>query len=317
MHPAHASGWWRVPRPVSQLPISHPPVSHPAPPRLCSGVPSRSIFGFFSVPAKAYPWVLLGVWQLLVPGASFLGHLCGVLVRRGGARMVGQAGRQAWGSVCAWRPGPQAACCLAGSLPCCGPLPCLVVQLALVPPPLLGLDLLQMGQLYVWGYLRWALLSSATVQQIERSPLCASCYQRSGFIAATGGSAADPLLPLSRPAGASPETTGSAGSQRAGGLHGAGSGWLQGSWMPFPAQLNPFQPPPPPSPQGIRLGAASCGSAAGVSSSGGIKPQRQQQLQLPPPDPRAAALAAAEARLKAAAGGSRSAPNLPSGSSAS
>lgn len=42
----------------------------------------RSIWGFFTVPAKAYPWVLLLLWQLLMWGSvSFLGHLCGVLVR--------------------------------------------------------------------------------------------------------------------------------------------------------------------------------------------------------------------------------------------
>ena len=40
----------------------------------------RSIFGLFNVPAKFYPWALLGFWQLLMPGASFLGHLCGVAV---------------------------------------------------------------------------------------------------------------------------------------------------------------------------------------------------------------------------------------------
>jgi Rhomboid family len=34
----------------------------------------------FSVPAAAYPWALLVFWQLVMPGASFLGHLCGVLV---------------------------------------------------------------------------------------------------------------------------------------------------------------------------------------------------------------------------------------------
>ena len=32
------------------------------------------------VPAKYYPWALLIVWQLLMPGVSFLGHLSGVLV---------------------------------------------------------------------------------------------------------------------------------------------------------------------------------------------------------------------------------------------
>jgi hypothetical protein len=36
---------------------------------------------FFNVPAALYPWALLVFWQLVMPGASFLGHLCGVLVR--------------------------------------------------------------------------------------------------------------------------------------------------------------------------------------------------------------------------------------------
>ena len=45
-----------------------------------SGVSQRSIFGIFVVPAKLYPWALLVFWQLLMPGASFLGHLCGVAV---------------------------------------------------------------------------------------------------------------------------------------------------------------------------------------------------------------------------------------------
>jgi len=35
---------------------------------------------FFNVPAAVYPWALLVLWQLIMPGASFLGHLCGVLV---------------------------------------------------------------------------------------------------------------------------------------------------------------------------------------------------------------------------------------------
>jgi hypothetical protein len=43
-------------------------------------VDRSSIFGFFNVPAAAYPWALLLACQLLMPGASFLGHLCGVLV---------------------------------------------------------------------------------------------------------------------------------------------------------------------------------------------------------------------------------------------
>ncbi|KAL4433702.1 hypothetical protein ABPG75_000143 [Micractinium tetrahymenae] len=42
--------------------------------------PTRSIFGLFSVPTWAFPWVLLVIWQLLVPRASLLGHLTGLLV---------------------------------------------------------------------------------------------------------------------------------------------------------------------------------------------------------------------------------------------
>ncbi|CAK0779381.1 hypothetical protein CVIRNUC_004759 [Coccomyxa viridis] len=44
-----------------------------------SGVTQRSIFGFFTVPAKAYPWALLVFWQLLMPAVSFWGHLGGLL----------------------------------------------------------------------------------------------------------------------------------------------------------------------------------------------------------------------------------------------
>jgi len=40
---------------------------------------SRSIFGFFSVPSYAYPWVLLIFLQLVMPNLSFLGHLAGIL----------------------------------------------------------------------------------------------------------------------------------------------------------------------------------------------------------------------------------------------
>lgn len=42
-------------------------------------VQTRSIFGFFSVPAKLYPWALLVLFQLLMPRASLLGHLAGIL----------------------------------------------------------------------------------------------------------------------------------------------------------------------------------------------------------------------------------------------
>ena len=36
------------------------------------------MLGLFAVPARYYPWMLLVIWQLLVPGVSFLGHLGGV-----------------------------------------------------------------------------------------------------------------------------------------------------------------------------------------------------------------------------------------------
>ena len=45
-----------------------------------TGATQRSIFGFFHVPAQLYPWTLLVLWQVIMPGVSFLGHLCGVLV---------------------------------------------------------------------------------------------------------------------------------------------------------------------------------------------------------------------------------------------
>jgi hypothetical protein len=41
---------------------------------------SRSLFGFVTVPTRYYPLALLAVLQLLLPAASLLGHLAGVLV---------------------------------------------------------------------------------------------------------------------------------------------------------------------------------------------------------------------------------------------
>ncbi|KAI9145243.1 hypothetical protein BKA69DRAFT_553376 [Paraphysoderma sedebokerense] len=41
---------------------------------------SRVIYGAFSVHAAIYPWVLLVVIQILIPSASFGGHLSGILV---------------------------------------------------------------------------------------------------------------------------------------------------------------------------------------------------------------------------------------------
>eukprot|EP00906_Rhabdomonas_costata_P011664 RCo016615 len=42
-------------------------------------VSSRTLFGLCTVPAAVYPWVMLLLLQLLWPGASFSGHLCGIL----------------------------------------------------------------------------------------------------------------------------------------------------------------------------------------------------------------------------------------------
>eukprot|EP00727_Mastigamoeba_balamuthi_P009462 m51a1_g5138 hypothetical protein (325) ;mRNA; r:14292-15826 len=44
-----------------------------------STVANHSVFGLFSVPAQAYPWVLLLVMQVIMPRVSFIGHLVGIL----------------------------------------------------------------------------------------------------------------------------------------------------------------------------------------------------------------------------------------------
>jgi membrane associated rhomboid family serine protease len=43
------------------------------------GSPTRSVFGFFSVPAMIYPIVLLVALQMFMPNLSFMGHLSGVI----------------------------------------------------------------------------------------------------------------------------------------------------------------------------------------------------------------------------------------------
>ena len=43
----------------------------------------RSVFGLFSVPTRYYPWVLLVLFQLMIPNASMIGHLAGLLVGLG------------------------------------------------------------------------------------------------------------------------------------------------------------------------------------------------------------------------------------------
>ncbi|DBB00275.1 hypothetical protein WJX77_004330 [Trebouxia sp. C0004] len=98
-----------------------------------TGAAQRSIFGFFYVPAQLYPWTLLVLWQVLMPGVSFLGHLCGVLV----------------------------------------------------------------GQLYVWGLLRWLTPSSSIFQSMESSSWLEWVYTQPMYIANTGG--ATGALPITRP----------------------------------------------------------------------------------------------------------------------
>lgn len=45
-----------------------------------TGVQRRTVYGIFSVPAGLYPWILLVLWQLLLPQISFWSHLSGILV---------------------------------------------------------------------------------------------------------------------------------------------------------------------------------------------------------------------------------------------
>lgn len=66
----------------------------------------------------------------------------------------------------------------------------------------------QVGQLYVWGFLKWLLLPPGAVRVIESSRACAPCYGRASFIAACGPSenatGGVPPLPVSysqRPSG--------------------------------------------------------------------------------------------------------------------
>ncbi len=61
----------------------------------------------------------------------------------------------------------------------------------------------QVGQLYVWGYLSWLLLSAALVRWLEGSAALATLYGRPCFIAVSGPSAAagapGPALPTQAP----------------------------------------------------------------------------------------------------------------------
>jgi hypothetical protein len=59
----------------------------------------------------------------------------------------------------------------------------------------------QVGQLYVWGLLRWLLPSERVVRAIEGSRACGPCYAARSFVAASGPAAAAtggaPPLPVS------------------------------------------------------------------------------------------------------------------------
>eukprot|EP00903_Cladosiphon_okamuranus_P018372 g16901.t1 len=41
---------------------------------------TRAVFGYFHVPTRMYPWVLLVLLSVVMPGISFAGHLSGILV---------------------------------------------------------------------------------------------------------------------------------------------------------------------------------------------------------------------------------------------
>ncbi len=49
---------------------------------------------------------------------------------------------------------------------------------------------MQVGQLYVWGFLRWLLLPAASVRWLEGSAALGPLYGRPCFIAVSGPSAA-------------------------------------------------------------------------------------------------------------------------------
>ena len=55
--------------------------------------------------------------------------------------------------------------------------------------------LVQVGQLYVWGYLRRMEPSAAHIHALEGSALLAPCFRSPAFIAHTGGSASGSSAP--------------------------------------------------------------------------------------------------------------------------
>jgi hypothetical protein len=95
----------------------------PGPDRLVRApAQTRSVLGLFVLPARYYPWVLLVVWQLLMPGVSFLGHLGGVAAGQG---FVWGLLRWAMPPASAFQvraplPSVQGACAGPAGLPACG-----------------------------------------------------------------------------------------------------------------------------------------------------------------------------------------------------
>ncbi|KAL3138650.1 hypothetical protein ABBQ32_006410 [Trebouxia sp. C0010 RCD-2024] len=185
-----------------------------------TGATQRSIFGLFYVPAPLYPWTLLVIWQLIMPGVSFLGHLCGVLI----------------------------------------------------------------GQLYVWGLLRWLTPSSSLLQSMESSSWLHWLYSKPMYIANTGGATGG--LPITRPPSfAISESEGRSFSSIVQQVRTWLSHWLQGGWSRVPT-LDPDGPTalgdpliPEPLPSSSQPQQASAGQRTGDGAS-----------------PRTAAAAAAQAR---------------------
>lgn len=185
-----------------------------------TGATHRSIFGLFYVPAHLYPWTLLVLWQVIMPGVSFLGHLCGVLV----------------------------------------------------------------GQLYVWGLLRWLTPSNTMFQTVESASWLEWLYTQPSYIANTGGATGG--LPITRPpAFAISDTEGR--SFRT--MLNQARQWLsqllsqRRGWTPVPTQDNP------PTALGDPL-------IPGPSSSSAPQPTVDIHRTGDGPSPRTAAAAAAQAR---------------------
>merc|ERR1712224_413022 len=70
----HNSSWWNY----NSVGYSGCLFAFAAIESFLSPLPTRTLF-VFSVPSKWYPWLLLGMMQILMPNISFLGHICGLI----------------------------------------------------------------------------------------------------------------------------------------------------------------------------------------------------------------------------------------------